>query len=197
MLSKNHLKIIKYLINKVFVYNSMIQWLYFPKSKEIPEHLFEIITIFKKYENEIESPEKTLESNDVLNILSQSLEEIGFKVEKGKKKEDKIVVPVLFGINGRIEKSFEADAYHSKHKTVIEIEAGRGVANNQFLKDLFQACMMYNVNYFVNAVRNIYETGREKKTKRKDFETVINFYNTLYASGRLNLPLDGVLIIGY
>lgn len=115
---------------------------------------------------------------------------IGFSVEKSKLLEDRIKVPVLFGRNGKLEKSFEADAFDTQYRTVLEIEAGRGVTNYQFLKDLFQACMMYNINYLVTAVRNIYR-------KSQDFNKVIAFYDTLYASKRLNLPLKGLLIIGY
>lgn len=70
------------------------------------------------------------------------------------------------------------------------MEAGRGVTNYQFLKDLFQACMMNNVEYLIIAVRNIYRTS-------KDFEKVATFFDTLYASGRIKLPLKGVLVIGY
>jgi hypothetical protein len=39
---------------------------------------------------------------------------------------------------------------------VLEVEAARGVDNNQFLKDLFQACMMHDVQYLGIAVRNVY-----------------------------------------
>jgi hypothetical protein len=44
---------------------------------------------------------------------------------------------MLFGLNGRLEKSFEADAYHEREGFVVKVEAGHAVANNQFLKDLF------------------------------------------------------------
>jgi hypothetical protein len=74
--------------------------------------------------------------------------------------------------------------------TLLEIEAGRGVTNNQFLKDFFQACVMYNVNYFAVAVRKLYR-------RNKDFEALNTFFDVLYASGRLTLPLKGILIIGY
>lgn len=89
-----------------------------------------------------------------------------------------------------MEKYFEADALNPQNKTVVEVEAGRGVTNYQFLKDLFQACMMQEIEYLVIAVRNIYRG-------QKDFETVILFLDTLYASNRLKLPLKGILIIGY
>lgn len=126
-----------------------------------------------------------------MEIVRPDLESIGYKVEKGKKKEEKIQVPVLFGKNGSLEMYFEADAYHSKNRTVVEVEAVRGVTNNQFLNDLFQACMMHNVSFLVIAVKNIYLQSQ------KDFEKVTTFFNSLYASRRLILPLEGVLIIGY
>jgi hypothetical protein len=99
-------------------------------------------------------------------------------------------VPVLFGRNGRLEKSFEADAYHETAGFVVEVEAGRGVTNNQFLKDLFQACMMHDVFYLAVAVRNIYNGSQ-------DYEIVERFLSTLYASQRLQLPLRGILAVGY
>ena len=64
------------------------------------------------------------------------------------------------------------------------------MTNNQFLKDLFQACMMHNVEHLAISVRNVYRTSN-------DFERVIRFFDTLYASDRIKLPLARVLIIGY
>lgn len=72
----------------------------------------------------------------------------------------------------------------------MEIEAGRAVVNYQFLKDLFQARVMHDIEQLVIAVRNDYRG-------LNDFETVINFLDTLYTSNRLNLPLKGILIIAY
>jgi hypothetical protein len=103
-------------------------------------------------------------------------------------------VPVLFGASGKVEKSFDADAYHPKAGFVLEVEAGRAVANNQFLKDLFQASMMKDVEYLAIAVRRLYEGGGQKS---KDYERVVAFFDTLYASSRLQLPLRGVVVIGY
>ena len=126
----------------------------------------------------------------MLAKLRPGLEAIGFQVESGKSADEKIKVPVLFGANGRVEKAFEADGYNPTEKIVIEVEAGRGVVNYQFLKDLFQACVMQDVDYAVIAIRNDYRGS-------DDFSKVISFIETLYASQRLKLPLTGVLIIGY
>lgn len=91
-------------------------------------------------------------SNEVLALVRPHLEAIGFAVETGKGKEEKIDVPVLFGENNEVDKSFFADALSADGKIVIEVEAGRAVRNNQFLKDIFQACMMFEVEYLVIAV---------------------------------------------
>ncbi|WP_336774145.1 hypothetical protein [Paenibacillus sp. MMO-58] len=46
--------------------------------------------------------------------------------------------------------AFEADAYNKEFETVLEIEAGRAATNYQFLKDLFQACMMNSVGIWLS-----------------------------------------------
>lgn len=165
-------------------------WIFFPKSTEPPRLAREVVDVFIKSEQEIEKRFDEAVSDVVLSIVRCRLESIGFEVETGKKADCKINVPVLYGMNGKVEKAFEADAWHRKGKMVLEVEAGRGCLNNQFLKDLFQACMMHDVEYCAIAVRNLY-------IKSKDFEKVVAFFDTLYASGRLNLPLKGVLLIGY
>lgn len=50
--------------------------------------------------------------------------------------------------------------------------------------------MMHGVHYLGIAVRNVYQGNQ-------DFEVVERFFSTLYASHRLQLPLRGVLLIGY
>lgn len=168
----------------------MVNWQYYPKSREIPPHLQQVIDVFNQRESEFGSCNHLLESNQVLLVVREDLEALGWEIEKGTKMADKIRVPVLFGLDGKLEKHFQADGYHRDMNTVMEIEAGRGVTNNQFLKDLFQACMMHDVRYLVIAVRKIYR-------KSKDFDKVLTFFDTLYASGRLSLPLDGILVVGY
>jgi hypothetical protein len=168
----------------------MINWQFFPKSRIIPEHLQNVLGVFELNESLICSESHNHVSDEVLKIVRAGLEELDFLMEKSKMAIDKIKIPVLFGQNGKLEKYFDADGYNKANKTVIEVEAGRAVTNYQFLKDLFQACMMHEVDYLVIAVRNTY-------SKNKDFQSVITFFETLYASGRLQLPLKGILIIGY
>jgi hypothetical protein len=129
-------------------------------------------------------------SNQVLALLADDLRVIGFLIERGKKKDDQITIPVLFGENGKIEKSFRADGYHPEQKYMLEVEAGRGVTNHQFLKDLFQACACDNVDALGIALRNDYRGS-------DDFTRACAFIDTVFSSKRLQLPLREVLIIGY
>ena len=168
----------------------MIQFQYFPRSEPTVNQLLEIISVFQENATIIDSSSFTLKSNDVLLAVTNDLEKIGFKVEKSKANIDKIPVPVLFGLNNKPSKSFLADAIHVKNRIVIEVEAGRAVANNQFLKDIFQASMMVDIDYLVLAVRNTY-------LESDDFLKIYNFLDTLYTSRRIILPLKGILLIGY
>ena len=170
---------------------------FFPVNKKTPEHLVSVIKVFNEYEDKINSHKHKLDSNTVLEILRKNLEGVGFRIETGKKKNEKIKIPVLFGENGRIIKSFDVDGYHEDSKTVLEVEAGRGFLNNQFLKDFFEACIMVDVDYCVIAVRNIYTTHGKKILKSNDFDKVKGFFDSMYASDRMKIPLQGLLLIGY
>ncbi|NBB29875.1 hypothetical protein [Cellulophaga sp. BC115SP] len=169
---------------------SKINYQFFPRSQGINNNIRQVIDCFIKVQDEINSEKFNLKSNEVLQKVQSGLIELGFKVEISKSQNDKIDVPVLFGLDNRIDKSFNADALSADGKIVIEVEAGRATENNQFLKDVFQACMMYEVEYLIIAVRNIYRG-------HKDFEIIYTFLETLYISNRLHLPLKGILLIGY
>jgi hypothetical protein len=168
----------------------VINWIYYPKSPRATPVALAVVDAFVQASDAIDSAVHQLPSNAVLAAVASGLTAAGFIVETGKRAEEKIRVPVLFGRNGRLDKTFDADAYHQAEGFVVEVEAGRAVDNNQFLKDLFQACMMHEVQYLAIAVRNVYRGS-------PDFERVLRFFDTLYASNRLRLPLDGILIIGY
>lgn len=125
----------------------MINWMYYPKTRRYDPLSQQIVQTFQNVQSSIDSDTHSLHSNDVLAELRTGLESIGFSVEKSKRAENKIHVPVLFGINGQTQLAFDADAYHEEAKYVIEVEAGRAVVNYQFLKDFFEAaqCMMQNI----------------------------------------------------
>ncbi len=168
----------------------MINSQFFPRSIGITEDISGIIKCFESSFNRIDSSKYNLSSNQVLERLRNDLKLINYRVELGKKEDEKIKVPVLFGLNNKIDKSFNADAISVNGKIVIEVEAGRAVDNNQFLKDIFQASVCYRADYLVVAVRNDYRGNN-------DFEKVYVFLETMYISNRIILPLRGILLIGY
>lgn len=176
----------------------MINYQFFPRSHGVTPEVKAIIDCFKQIEPELKDESVHRTSNDVLALVRPHLENIGFSVETGKGKEEKIDVPVLFGENNEVDKSFFADALSSDGKIVIEVEAGRAVRNNQFLKDIFQACMMFEVEHLVIAVLNEYKfNSGGKMVISKDYQEIKTFLETLYVSNRLRLPLKGILLIGY
>src|SRR5437016_4277903 len=100
----------------------MIRWLYFPKSDRPSKIALAVVNVFEGTLAAIDSTTLELKSNEVLAQVAPRLKAAGFKVELGKGAKDRIRVPVLFGLNGRLEKAFDADAYHEKHGFVVEIE---------------------------------------------------------------------------
>ena len=168
----------------------MLKYQLFPRSVGITEEIQHVIKCFEQTYDQIKSPENELNSNEVLGILRPYLEQIGFIIETGKAKGQKIPVPVLFGLNNTVDQSFNADGISNDGKTVLEVEAGRATANFAFLKDIFQASMMHGVEFLILAVRNNYR-GND------DFQKVYTFLETLYISSRLVLPLKGIILIGY
>lgn len=175
----------------------MINYLFFPRSLDVIPKLKDVINCFDKVDA-AKDVSTHLKSNDMLSLLRPHLEDLGFRVERGKKNKDKIIVPVLFGENGDVDKSFDADAWSEDHTIVLEVEAGRAVFNNQYLKDIFQACMMHEVEYLVLAVLNEYHFKVNDVEKVSyDYQFVKTSLETLYINSRLQLPLKGILLIGY
>jgi hypothetical protein len=144
--------------------------------------VLDTVGVFESAHPLIDSENNKLPSDAVLALVRPGSIAAGFEVESGKLQIQKIVRPVLFGGQGVPERTFEADAYHVDTGLVLEVEAGRGVTNYQFLKDLFQACMMQDAEHLAVAVRNRYRES-------DDYRKVVSFFDTLYASGRLDLPL--------
>jgi hypothetical protein len=164
-------------------------WQFYPRSEKAPHRIAEIAAVFTAHHEEISSAKFDLNSNDVLAVVHDDLAQMGIEVESGKTKDQKIPRPVRFSRNGAAEKSFEVDGWDPQSSTIIEVEAGRGVVNNQWLKDLFEAFVIPDAKYLVIAVRAEYKGG-------KDFESVATMLETLYGS-RLQIPLSGILLVGY
>lgn len=85
---------------------------------------------------------KGLTSNEVLAVLRDGLISLGFQVEAGKQKGDKIQRPVLFGEHGEPTLNYEIDAYHLDWRCGLEVEAGRAWMGNAIYRDLVKGLVM-------------------------------------------------------
>ena len=100
----------------------MINWMYFPKNKRLDSVSELVVQAFQAVAYNIDSTTHDKQvSDEVLAKVRPELEKCCFIVEKSKKKEDKISVPVLFEANGKFEKFFDADAYYDEARYVIEV----------------------------------------------------------------------------
>ena len=173
----------------------MVNWSYFPKTDPLPIQLESSISIFNNHLVEIDSSQNDtnalrLSSDKVLSVVANDFMQAGFDVETGKKKEQKVRVPVLFGHQGSVAQAFEVDGYNNEHKIVLEIEGGRAYTNYQFLKDIFEASVMVDVEYLVSAVRTIYNN-------HEDYNKITDWLETLFVTKRIQFDLKGLLVIGY
>lgn len=144
----------------------------------------------------IGTPPNKPSSETVLTALRPGLLKLGFKVEGGKKKVDKIRVPILFGLNGIEEKAFEVDAWSETHRAIVEIEAGIAVDARKIYQDLFEAIVMPDIDFVCIALQNAYHPERWKKG-RDDFMKAKSTFDSLLESGRFNLPFETLMLLGY
>ena len=107
---------------------------------------------------------------------------------------DKIERPVLFGEQGSTVVSYEVDGFHRGLGVVLEVEAGRGAANNADYRDLVRASLMVDANYLILAMMLEYRPGTHVM---RSYERTRKRLDAIYASDRLKLPLKGVLLVGY
>lgn len=170
-------------------------WKFYPVRLPAPEWVSGILKAFEDAREQIDScVAQGVESNDCLAAVRPSLQKLGFIIESGKTKKEKISRPVLFGENGIPQVSYEVDGFHGQDKIVLEVEAGRGAANNADYRDLVRASLMVDVDYLVLAMMCEYRAG---KSLTRSYVQTKRRLDAIYASERLKLPLKGVLLIGY
>src|SRR3954447_16471300 len=95
-------------------HSTKVEWQYYPRSKKATPLAEAVVAAFEREATSISSVSFEHNSNKVLEAIREHLIEIGFDVESGKQKGQKVCVPVLFGRGGVPEKSFDADAYHRR-----------------------------------------------------------------------------------
>lgn len=170
-------------------------WKFYPSRSPAPPWVDDVLGAFATAADDIDSRTQTGVSSDaVLAAVRPGLLEAWFEVETGKTKADKITRPVLFGENGAVLVSYDVDGYHPNDQVVLEVEAGRGAASNADYRDLVRASLMVSVSYLVLAMMLNYTGGGHTI---RSYEVARSRLDAVFASDRLSLPLQGVLLVGY
>lgn len=174
---------------------------YYPSRTRPPDWVSSVIGVFASVASQIDSrdPAHTgLSSDGALAALRPGLVGLGFEIESGKKKAQKIRRPVLFGELGREDLAYEVDGFEPTEGIGLEVEAGRGARGNAVYRDVIEASLLVDARYLVLAVMQEYR----HKTGGRDvavpsYADTQRLLDAIYANNRLVLPLEGVLLVGY
>lgn len=175
------------------------EWFYFPDRERPPSWVPPFIAAIDSARESITSSSVTgLTSDKVLGHLRPGLEALGFRVEAGKAKAQKVTLPVLFGPQGRERVRYEVDAVHDELGVVVEVEAGRGARGNAVYRDLIRSSLIVDARYLALGVMSEYHhRSGGRPVVVHSFEDARDQLDAIYASQRLRLPFEGVLLFGY
>lgn len=173
--------------------------MYYPPSTQSPDWVTEFVDVIAAARPRIESAVVTgLTSDRVLAALATGLAGLGFGIETSKKREGKIRRPVLFGPNGQERVAYEVDGWNDEQKIILEIEAGRGARGNAVYRDLVRTSLIVDARYLALGVMLSYRhKSAGKDMSVPSFSDAKNALDAIYASGRLKLPFEGILLFGY
>lgn len=169
------------------------RWQVYPRSQRPSDLVRAIAGVFEGQEAVIGTPPNKPQSNTVLAAVRPGLQSLGFQVEES---GARISVPLLFGVNGRVEKTFDVDAWHQTERAILEVEAGIAIDARKLYQDLFEAIAMPDINFLCIAVQNAYHPPR-RRAAFDDFRRANDIIDSLFSSGRLQLPLSTVMVLGY
>jgi hypothetical protein len=172
-------------------------WSYFPRNMRPPSWA---VALVEGVETKVSTVERKtgLSSDAVLNELGPGLQALGYVVESGKTRAGKIRRPVLFGENGQPEVNYEIDAFHDELGVAVEVEAGRGAAGNADYRDIVRMSLILDARSMALLMPVRYRTtSGERAFAIHAYEKTRNQLDAIYASQRLKLPFEGVLLIGY
>lgn len=174
-------------------------WRYYPARDTPPQWAREFVAVVAATRSEIESRTvESLTSDRVLSLLRPGLEGIGYAVESGKHKAGKIRRPVLFGDRGIPRVSYEVDAVQDEEGILVEVEAGRGARGNAVYRDLVRSSLIVGARYLALGVMQEYRhQSGGKQVSVSSYREASDQLDAIYASGRLVLPFQGVLLFGY
>jgi hypothetical protein len=175
------------------------EWFYFPARARPPAWVGDFLGVVATAQASIDSTQvDELTSDKVLALVRPGLLGLGYEVEAGKTAVAKIRRPVLFGERGAERVGYEIDAVHDELGVVVEIEAGRGARGNAIYRDLVRTSLIVGARYLALGVMTEYRHKQSGKVvKVQSYREARDQLDAIYASGRLQLPFDGVLLFGY
>ncbi|GFE64367.1 hypothetical protein [Litoreibacter roseus] len=171
----------------------------FPRTEAPPSFVSDVYNAFHAHDGHIatENLDKGLTSDQVLEIVRPDLVSLGFLVESGKTRPQKLQRPVFFGENAVPSLQYEVDAWHPQWRVGLEVEAGRAKMGNAIYRDLIQALVMVELEYLFLAVPLAYKYKSGGKTVRsKDYEHTVSVAEALYGHSRIVMPFS-LCVIGY
>jgi hypothetical protein len=175
------------------------RFVFYPPTLRPPSWTGEVLDVFSKAKDRIDTTRGLQKKSDeVLTILRPHLEDLRFEVERGKKVGEKIQRPALFGEMGEPGHKYEVDAYRQDDGIVLEIEAGRAIKGNAIYRDLIQMSLMLDARFAIIAMPQLYRHKRTATTVEvPSYASGRRLLEAIYASPRLHLPFDGILLVGY
>jgi hypothetical protein len=179
--------------------SSYPNWTYYPTRDPAPAWVEELVDEVAQVRANIDSAKvEGLTSDRVLAFLRPGLEERGFRIEAGKRKADRITLPVLFGEQGLPRVRYDVDGVHEGHGVLLEVEAGRGARGNAIYRDLIRTSLIVNARFLaLGVMREYHHKSGGRPIVVRSYEEAKDQIDAIYASQRLQLPFEGVLLFGY
>jgi hypothetical protein len=177
------------------------RWRYFPSYASPPDWVALVVALFAANRPQIDSAvvhAKPMTSNDVLGVIASDLQALNFTVETGKQKAGKLPRPVFFGDEGAFLRTYEIDAFEPAEGIALEVEAGRATMGNAIYRDLIQASLILDARFLALGIPIEYRYKSGGRTVAEpSYAKTYSVVEAIYGSTRLQLPFEGLLLIGY
>lgn len=174
------------------------EWTYFPEGSRPPAWADQIVAIVSNAEAAISSLNtvSAQESTQVLQALAGPLAAEGYIVGRGTRPGQGLKLPVIFGPQGEPTVEYEVDAFNPPLGIVLEVEAGRGAANNLDYRDIVRASLIEDARWLVMLQPLRYRSNPGANPVHA-YETTRTRIGHIFKSDRLGLSLNGILLVGY
>jgi hypothetical protein len=121
---------------------------------------------------------------EVVDIVRPDLQAAEWRLSQGQRSTAGIAIPRAPA--GRIR----AEGYQPHERAVLWVETGRSWTNNAFLAHAIEAAMCPSLMHVAIAVRHTYND-------QPAFDRCAEFLEAMFESGRLEMPYESLLLIGF